>query len=176
MFRMILALLALLPITLAMAGETDFSELVEIETTTIEGFTVVGMEYVGSNPEDVVTLWEEFVQRIDEIPGVEMEDDGYGVILGYDMLSGDFSYMACVESDMTGPIPDGMRELSIPEGEYAVFTFPFDSLDGIYGYVYDEWLPQSEYTHGEGYDYEYYPAEFIPSEEGVLMKLFVSIR
>jgi predicted transcriptional regulator YdeE len=168
--------LLLLPLTLAIAGDTNSSEQVEVEVTTLEGFTVVGMEYVGSSPEDVMALWEGFVQRIGEIPGAEMDDDAYGVIFGYDAINGEFSYMACVESDMTGPVPEGMRELSVPGGDYAVFTFQFDILDEIYGYIYGEWLPQSEYTHGEGYDFEYYPAEFMPSEEGMLMKLFVSVE
>ena len=167
----------LLPTTQAMTFDLELSEVVEVEMTTIEGFTVIGMEYQGSNPEEVVALWEEFVPRIaNEIPDAEMDDDGYGVLMGYDELSGELSYMACVESDMTGPIPEGMRELSIPEGEYAVFTFPFIFLDGIYSYVYGEWLPESPYAHGEGYDFEYYPAEFLPSEEDVLMQFFVSVE
>jgi len=150
--------------------------VVEVEIVTVDGFTVIGMDYHGSNPEEVMTLWEEFTPRIQEIPGVEMDDDAYGVLFGYDVISGEFNYLACVESDMTGPLPQGMMELSIAGGEYAVFTFPFEHLDDIYGYTYGEWLLVSEYEHGTGYDFEYYPADFIPSEEGVLMQLYVSVE
>lgn len=176
MFRIIAALLMLLPISQALAEEVDLRSVVEVEIVTIEGFTVIGMDYYGSNPEEVMTLWEEFTPRIQEIPGVEMDDDGYGVLFGYDVISKEFSYLACVEFDMASPLPEGMMELSIPGGEYAVFTFPFKLLDEIYGYAYGEWLPESAHTHGSSYDFEYYPADFIPSEEGVLMQLYVSVN
>ena len=60
--------------------------------------------------------------------------------------------------------------------EYAVFTFPFVLVDEAYGYVYGTWLPESDLALGEGYDFEFYPAEFIPSDEGVLMQLFLSVK
>ncbi|MCK4807527.1 MAG: GyrI-like domain-containing protein [Candidatus Aegiribacteria sp.] len=66
----------------------------------------------------------------------------------------------------TGTLPDGMMELSIPDGEYAVFTFPFDQLEMIYDYIYGEWMHLSDYTDGNGYDFEFYPEDFVPSEEG----------
>lgn len=176
MFRTTAALLMLLPFTQVFAGEVNLSEVVEVEISIIEGFNVIGMDYRGSNPEEVMALWEEFVQRIEEIPGVEMDDDGYGVLTGHDVISDEFSYLACVESDMTDPLPAGMVKLSIPGGEYAILTFPFVLLNQIYDFAYGEWLPESAYTRGDGYDFEYYPADFIPSEEGVLMQLFVSIK
>lgn len=176
MFRMTAALFMFLLFTQVFAEEVNLSEVIEVEILTIESFSVVGMDYHGSNPEEVMALWEEFVPRIREIPGVEMDDDAYGVLPEYDEISGEFSYLACVESDMTDPLPEGMVMLSIPGGEYAVFTFPFVLLDKIYDYAYGEWLPGSAYTHGEGYDLEYYPADFIPSEEGILMQLFVSVK
>lgn len=176
MFRITVALLILMPLTLVLAEEPDISELVEVEITNIEGFTAVGMYCIDTNPEEVMALWEEFVPRIIEIPGVQMDDDAYGVFLAYNEASGEFSYLACVESDMSEPLPEGMAELEITGGEYAVFTFPFVLLDEIFDYAYGEWLPESAYTHGDGYDFEYYPAEFIPSEEGILMQLYVSVK
>lgn len=176
MLRIAAALLLLLPINEVLAEEVDLSEVIEVEIVTIEEFRVIGMEYSGSDPGEVMTLWEEFVLRIHEIHGVEMKDDAYGVLMGYDETSGEFSYLACVESDMVDPLPEGMMELSISGGEYAVFTFPFELLNEFYNYIYDEWLLVSPYEHGEGYDFEYYPADFIPSEEGVLMQLYVSVE
>lgn len=176
MFRMIAVLLILLPITQAFAEDVDLSEVVEVEIITIEGFTVIGMACHSSSSWSITALWEEFVPRIQEIPGVEMNDDAYGVLWGNDEISDDFTYVACVESDMTGPLPEGMMELSIQDGEYAVFTFPFELLYEIYYYAYEEWLPESAHSRGDGYDFEYYPADFIPSEEGVLMQLYVSVK
>jgi predicted transcriptional regulator YdeE len=123
-----------------------------------------------------MTLWEEFTPRIQEIPGVEMDSDAYGIFWGNDEMCEEFSYLACVESDMTGPLPDGMTMLNIHRGEYAVFTFPFEQVEEAYAYIYGEWLLVSVYDHGAGFDFEYYPAEFIPSEAGVLMQLYVSVE
>ncbi|MCD4701795.1 MAG: GyrI-like domain-containing protein [Candidatus Aegiribacteria sp.] len=172
----LIILAVILPAILAASEEPAISELVEVEIMPVEGFTVIGMDYTGSDHLEVIALWEEFVHRIDEIPRYSFKDDAYGVLLGYDETTGEFSYLACVQFDMTGPLPDGMMELSIPDGEYAVFTFPFDKLDMIYDYIYGEWLPLSDYTHGNGYDFEFYPEDFIPSEEGVLMQLYVSVE
>ena len=176
MLRITAALLLLFPITQIFAEEADLSSVIEVEIVTIEGFTVIGIDYHGSNPEEIMILWEEFTPRIQEIPGVEMDDNAYGVLFGYDVISEEFSYLACVESDISGPLPEGMMELSITDGEYAVFTFPFEQLDEIYDYIYGEWLPESDQSHGGGYDFEYYPADFIPSDAGVLMQLYVSVE
>lgn len=176
MFRSMAALLILMPMAPALAEEVDLSELVEVEIMTLEGFNVVGMVYQGSDTEEVMTLWEEFVPRTDEIPGATIEDDGYGVLLGYDDETGEFTYLACAGWTGTGIIPSGMIGFGVQGGEYAVFTFPFDRMDEIYGYVYGNWLPGSEYSHGDDCDFEYYPADFIPSYEGVLMQLFISVE
>ncbi|MCK5116819.1 MAG: effector binding domain-containing protein [Candidatus Aegiribacteria sp.] len=176
MLRITATVLILFSITNVFAEEVDQSFVIEVEIVTIEGFTVIGSEIHSSDSTEIMTLWEEFVPRIQEIPGVEMDDDAYGVFWGNSEICDEFSYLACVESDMTGPLPGGMIELNIPGGEYAVFTFPFEEVEEAYAYIYGEWLLVSAYEHGAGYDFEYYPAEFIPSDEGVLMQLYVSVE
>ena len=166
----------LLLITQVFAEAADLSEVIKVEIVIIEGFTVLGLEIHSSCSLEIITLWEEFTPRIQEIPGVEMDDDAYGVFWGNDEMCEEFSYLACVESDMTGPLPEGMMMLNIPGGEYAVFTFPFEQVEEAYAYIYGEWLLVSVYEHGAGYDFEYYPAEFIPSDKGILMQLYVSVE
>lgn len=174
MYLIIMAVI--LPTILAASEEPETSELIGVEILPVEGFTVIGMDYTGNNPQDVMALWGEFVLRIGEIPGCQPKEDAYGVLLGYDETSGEFSYLACVVSDMTGSVPEGMLSIDISSGIYAVFTFPFVQLETIYDYVYGEWLPQSAYLRGNGYDFEFYPEDFIPSEEGVLMQLYVNVE
>jgi len=176
MLRITATLLMLLPIIHVFAEDVDISKLIEFEIVTIEGSTVIGLEIHSSDSSEIMTLWEEFTPRIQEIPGVEMNDDAYGVFWGNDEICDEFSYLACVESDMTGPLPEGMIELSIPGGDYAVFTFPFSKVEEAYAYIYGEWLLATSYEHGSGYDFEYYPVDFIPSEEGVQMQLYVSVE
>ena len=163
-------------IAFAIAEGTDMSDYIEVDILPIMEFRVIGMEYTGNDPSEIMALWEVFVSRVIEITGCAEEDDAYGVTLGYDEDSGEFSYLACVASDMTGPVPEGMMELTIPSGTYAVFTFQFDKLDFIYDFAYNEWIPQSGFTHGSGFDFEFYPEDFIPSENGLLMQLYVSVE
>lgn len=47
--------------------------------------------YIGNDPTEVMTLWEEFVPRVAEIQGCAPEDDGYGIILDYDETTGEFT-------------------------------------------------------------------------------------
>jgi len=77
---------------------------------------------------------------------------------------------------MPDPLPEGMIRWEIDPGTYAVFHFPFTELSAIYEYVYGVWFGQSGYTHGAGYDFEYYPPGFNQDTEGVIMQLFVSIK
>ncbi len=176
MLRITAALLILFSITHVFAEDVDQSFVIEVEIVTIESFTVIGLEIHSSDSQEIMALWEEFTPRIQEIPGVEMNDDAYGVFWGNDEICDEFSYLACVESDMSGSLPEGMLELNIPGGEYAVFTFPFEKVEEAYAYIYGEWLLVSAYEHGAGYDFEYYPADFIPSDDGILMQLYVSVE
>jgi AraC family transcriptional regulator len=172
-----LILAVILPaLAIADSEEIYLGDFVEVEILPLTGFTVVGMDYTGNDPMEVMALWEEFVQRIGEIPACTPEDDAYGVLTGFDETTGEFGYLACVATDMSGPAPQGMTMLNIAPGTYAVFTFPFEDIEDIYDFVYGEWLPESGYTHGSGYDFEFYPETFIPSEEGVLMQLYVSVE
>jgi AraC family transcriptional regulator len=170
------AVLLLVPLAAAFAGMDELAATMQVELVTIDDFSVVGLQYVGDSPEGVMALWDEFVQRIGEIPGVEMDDPGYGVILGFDQMSADFTYLACVKACIEGELPDGMRQVVVPGGDYAVFTFPFSLLDQMYGYIYGTWLPESAWMHGDGYDFEYYPAEFETTGDDVLMTLFVTVK
>ncbi|MBN2587204.1 MAG: GyrI-like domain-containing protein [Candidatus Fermentibacteraceae bacterium] len=171
-----LLMIILVPFVCFAVELSDMGDFIEVEILPLTGMTIVGMEYTGTDPAGIMQLWTEFMQRVSEIPGRSPEDDAYGVLLGYDQVSGEYSYLAGVESGADGPLPEGMVSAGIDPGPYAVFTFRFDMLESIYSYVYDQWMPQSGWAAGEGYSFEFYPEDFIPSEEGVLMQLYVSVR
>ncbi|MEA3462876.1 MAG: hypothetical protein U9R49_13400, partial [Bacteroidota bacterium] len=73
MYLIILAVI--LPTILAASEEPETSELIGVEILPVEGFTVIGMDYTGNNPQDVMALWGEFVLRIGEIPGCQPKED-----------------------------------------------------------------------------------------------------
>ena len=170
-------LILLLPLTLSLAQDTELSEQVDIQMVTVDdSFRVAGMEYQGKDPAEVAVLWDDLLQRLDELPGVQVTDPGYGILLDYDDMSGEFTYMAAVVAEAGDPPPEGMRELVIPAGDYAVFTFDFSLLPQVSRYAYQEWLPLSDYVAGDGYDFEYYPADFDPAGEAATMQIFVSVK
>mgnify|MGYP006280728753 CR=1 FL=1 len=170
-------MITLLLAVACLAGELeDMGDFIEVEVLPFMGFTAVGVVYTGDSAEEVMDTWLEFLQRVGEIPGVYAEEDAYGILLDFDPESGEFSYMAAVAAEDPDPIPEGMLRIDLEPGTYAVFTFPFHMLEDVYDFAYDEWLPSSGFVKGEGYDFEYYPEDFMPSEEGVLMQLYVSIQ
>lgn len=173
--RWLMVLVVLTSVALADELE-DMGDFIEVEILPLMGMTVVGMEYTGTDPAEVMQLWTDFMQRVGEIPGRSDRDDAYGVLMDYDMVSGEFTYLAGVTSDAGGDPPEGMVSVDLAPGPYAVFTFRFDMLESIYGFAYDEWLPGSGWEKGDGYDFEFYPEDFIPSQEGVLMQLYVSVK
>jgi predicted transcriptional regulator YdeE len=175
-------LMALLPILLiAVPGSAeerpDISEVVVDDILDLTAFTVVGMEYRGSVPEEVILLWNEFIPRLPEL-GIENPDcEAFGMLTGLDVISKEFGYLACVQVEADFEVlPDGMVCLDIPGGKFCRLTFPFEYLDEIYTYAYSVWLPESSWSHGSSYDFEYYPEDFDPGDDSSLMSLYITLE
>jgi len=167
----------LLALFLSPVAGADTGEQAEVTVETIpDDITVVGLEYTGPDPTGVAEVWTGLFERMDEIPGAAITDPGYGILLDIDEMSGQFTYMAGVQADLEGAPPEGMRELTLPAGEYAVFTFEFAILMDVVDYIYQTWLPESGYSYGPGLDYEYYPTDFDPSDEHSQMQIYVSVE
>jgi predicted transcriptional regulator YdeE len=168
----------LLPLAVAFAAEPDVNEYWIVDPVGFDGVTLVGMEVTTRLMSDVEDLWAEFIRRIEtEITGVETRT-AYGVILAWNEFNSTFTYMAAVESDMPDPLPEGMVRRELEPGSYAVFYFPSRMLADMGQYAWFTWLPQSQYVHGSGYDFEYYPADMWSTGDGddEIMRLYVSIE
>ncbi|WP_150270868.1 MerR family transcriptional regulator [Paenibacillus tepidiphilus] len=82
-----------------------------------------------------------------------------------DLSSG--TYLMGVQVRAPGEIPEGMRGYTLPAGLYARVSFRAGdretltgaALEGAYGYLYDEWLPQSPYAPAETLTAEIYREE-----------------
>lgn len=59
-----------------------------------------------------------------------------------------FQKWATVEVSDYSTIPEGMKTLIVPNGQYAVFLHlgPATDAHKTYHYIFAEWLPNSEYT------------------------------
>jgi AraC family transcriptional regulator len=98
-------------------------------------------------------LWSGFMPRRKEIQQT-IGTDLYSLEV-YDDLSffknfnpsNEFSKWAAVEVNSYENVPEGMEQLELPEGLYAVFLYKGDHSGAVkaYNHIFMEWLPVSGY-------------------------------
>ena len=132
---------------------------------TRPAFTVVGMLYRGKNENDEIpALWGQFIPRIGEIEGMVGGDVCYGCMRGDTDPAGTFEYLASVQVDGTGAVPDGMVRWEVAANTYAVFPTTLPKLHDTFTLAYRDWLPTSNKTRAEGTEFELYTTEFDPED------------
>ena len=118
------------------------------EKISTEAFRVVGPggDFSHEDMSGVTALWEEFARRAGEIPNPDPTPAAFGAMAG---APDKFAYVAGLSS-CGGAVPDGMRELEVPAGNYARFAFEAKGPDGfseqvreVFGKISREWLPAS---------------------------------
>ncbi|MFC5701812.1 GyrI-like domain-containing protein [Cohnella faecalis] len=132
-----------------------------------ERFFLVGAQrYTDNGQASIVQAWDELLERLDEIPDrsepavmIGFEDYSRGCELVPGQMP-KFHYIAAAEVDRITDVPDGLFSKEVQEAEYAVFSLrgPLSNISGLFRYIYDEWLPASEYRLDPQMmaDFEYY--------------------
>lgn len=134
---------------------------------TKPAFTVVGMMYRGKNKNnEIAQMWQTFHPRMKEIARKVNPDVSYG-ICGNTDDDGVFDYLAGFEVANTDITPEGMTSWDVPEQTYAIFPCTIKTLHETYEYIFKTWLPQSDYKHGGGPDFEFYGEDFDPEKENL---------
>jgi AraC family transcriptional regulator len=117
---------------------------------------IIGIKHKMSLTQFTVSeLWKRFMPRRKEIKycnsnnliSLAIYDSGY-----FDRFSPDalFERWAAVEVHEFDSIPEGMEPFVIPAGLYAVFHYKGDQSDTtIFQYIFESWLPSSEYVIDE---------------------------
>ena len=100
----------------------------------------------------------------------------YGVIDNFDEERGEFDYVAGLEVDSLSEIPKGMTGVELPDQTYAVFECTLPTLMETIGYVYQEWLPQSDYVRSEGPEFELYDERFDIAQGKLDMAIYIPVR
>jgi len=137
----------------------------EHKILTKESFPIIGIELKtttqnGKNLVEIPQFWDKVLQRrqIDNIPNKKYQRTVLGICMDFE-TDGRFSYVAGTEVTNTDNIPAGMVCKTIPAAMYAVFTargkMP-DSIQDTFKYVYQEWLPNSDYQRANSADFEMY--------------------
>jgi AraC family transcriptional regulator len=118
---------------------------------TISQKKLVGIRLKMSFMNDrTVQLWQSFMPRRREILngiGTDLYNvkvyEKVGYFSEFD-AGAEFEKWACVEVADFGDLPEGMEELTVEEGLYAVFSHKGVSPH-IFFQIYMEWLPNSPY-------------------------------
>jgi AraC family transcriptional regulator len=95
-----------------------------------------------SNLTGIPGLWQAFRPHFGHIDG-QVGGIAYGV--SYNYRPDGLDYMAAVEVDGTGRLPDGFTTLKVPAGRYAVFEHHghVSGISQTWRQIYDAWLPAS---------------------------------
>jgi predicted transcriptional regulator YdeE/DNA-binding transcriptional MerR regulator len=142
------------------------------------GFLVAGTLYQGKNEnQEIAAMWQhDFNPRIGEIKSVS--PNAYGVCITPEGLpEGEFQYIAGMEVASEGDVPAGMVLTEVPAGQYAVFEHhgALEKLGETYEYIYQSWLPSSDYKAASPLDYEMYDEKFNDFREDSILYLYLPI-
>jgi AraC family transcriptional regulator len=128
-------------------------------------FQVVGMarRFTPATTSRIPELWAQFVPRVADVPrrrGVHT----LGVCLDADPATLEevgFTYLAGVEVDGPGDVPDEMTAVTLPASAYAVFTHTghVSRVGDTVKQVWGRWLPASRYRVVAAPDFELYDPE-----------------
>ncbi len=150
--------------------------------TEREKLKVVGMKISTTMKDNSIPqLWNDFIARMDELAEIAVPDCSLGVCLNEinaDLDGSDFfDYLACKVVRDDSIIPSGMEFHEIPAQLVAVFTHfgSLDTLSETYDYIYDEWLPESEYKIIDAAEVEWYDSRFRYGEKDSQIDIHIPI-
>ena len=150
--------------------------------TEREPLKVVGMKIHTTIKENrIPQLWTDFIARMDELNKVSVPDCSLGICLSETVSEfhkdSEFDYLACKVVKDDSVIPSGMEYREIPAQLVAVFTHSgsLETLSETYDYIYDEWLPDSEYKLIAADEIEWYDSRFKFGEEDSQMDIHIPI-
>lgn len=144
-------------------------------------FLVVGMagRFTTATTSRIPELWERFAPRMADVPH-RRGTHTLGVCVDADPGTIDdagFTYVAGVEVERVGDLPDGMIALTLPANAYAVFTHAghLSRLPDTVKQVWGRWLPALRYRHVTAPDFELYDERFDPVTGDGEMDIYVPV-
>ncbi len=154
----------------------------EVIITEREALKVVGMKIHTSIKENrIPQLWNDFIARMDELDKVAVPDCSLGICLnetGSEFQEGSmFYYLVCKVVKDDSIIPHGMEYRELPAQLVAVFTHlgSLETLSETYDFIYDKWLPESEYKMIFADEIEWYDSRFKFGEKESQMDIHIPI-
>ena len=126
-------------------------------------------------------LWREFRSREGEIEG-RVGDESYSVKV-YDSAYSFSEFDAAAEfvkwaaAEVIRRI-DGLNTLEIPVGKYAVFAHrgPASDAPKTFGYIFGEWLPNSDHELDLRPHFEVLPKGYNPFDPNATEEIWIPLR
>jgi len=128
----------------------------------------------------IPALWAKYVPRSQEIKSrISSADLGVCFDPGKEKSHPDECfYLAGTEVKSADEIPEGMMAMTIPAGQYAVFTHKgsIEKLNFTMKYIYGSWLPKSGQKLRDAPDLEIYDQRFRPDSEDSELDIYIPIQ
>lgn len=151
--------------------------------TEREALNVVGMKIRTSVDEGrIPKLWNDFIARMDELREIAVPDCSLGICINETgsefMQNSKFDYLVSKVVKDDNLVPSGMVSYEIPPQLVAVFTHEgsLDTLGETYDYIYNEWLPNSDYKLADADEVEWYDSRFKYGETDSQMDIHIPIK
>ncbi|MFC1712675.1 GyrI-like domain-containing protein [Candidatus Poribacteria bacterium] len=136
-----------------------------------DAFTVVGILAHGDPSDmDYEELWDQFTPYHDRIKQLSTDKAYYNVYFGPEE-EGMVDIVVGMVVEDTENIPEGLVVREVPDMHCAIFECTLETIGQTYSYIYEEWLPKSQYEHGGKPDFEYFPPDSGPGNSMVLIHI-----
>jgi predicted transcriptional regulator YdeE len=123
-----------------------------------ETFNIMGVLAQG-DPRNMnfAEIWNKFISYRDQVSSFSVGKAYYGVFFGPQGIR-DVDFVAGMSVENVSDIPEGLVVREVPDMCCAVFQCTMKTIGQTYDYVYQKWIPQSQYEHDKDKpDIECYP-------------------
>jgi AraC family transcriptional regulator len=148
----------------------------ELQIVERPAMTVVGMhQRARPNDGSLPALWEKFGPRMEMIPNPVNPAVSYGICRDMDMQTNQFDYLAAVEVDGKGEIPEGMTRWEVPGGLYAMIPAKLMTIGDAYA-LSESVIPDAGFRRSAGHDYELYDERFDPADPDSILYVCIPVE
>lgn len=144
-----------------------------------DAFQVIGIQTVASPSGTLHKLWDEFMQRHEEIKLVKDPSKAYQVCV-FDKSNPsaeEYTFIAGMEVSDISQVPPAMITHRVPAAEYAVFEHhgSLEKMHQSYEYIFGVWLQENGYQMAEADSLEIYDERFNPQSSDSIFEIWIPI-
>lgn len=126
----------------------------------------------------IVPHWADFKRRMHLVPE-RIGDHRIGVVLTseLELREEKLTYFSGVEVTDAKDFLEGMHPVVLPSGTYACFENRTlsENNSSLMDYIYGIWLPSSDYTRGQGFDFEVFDHRYVAGDPNSVSKFHVPV-